>query len=140
MDKKFTLEKLKECLNKKPNGKIKTILMDQSIIAGIGNIYSDEMLWRAKVNPEQKISKLKDKEIKLMFKAMKEILAKGINFGGDSMSDYRNIHGLPGKFQLHHEAYQRTGEKCRKKGCKGIIKRKVINGRSAHFCSFHQKY
>ena len=140
LDKKFTLEKLKECLNKKPNGKIKTILMDQSIIAGIGNIYSDEMLWRAKVNPEQKISKLKDKEIKLMFKAMKEILAKGINFGGDSMSDYRNIHGLPGKFQLHHEAYQRTGEKCRKKGCKGIIKRKVINGRSAHFCSFHQKY
>jgi len=50
------------------------------------------------------------------------------------MSDYLNIYGKPGKFQLHHEAYRRTGEKCRKKGCKGIIKRKVINGRSAHFC------
>jgi formamidopyrimidine-DNA glycosylase len=84
------------------------------------------------------VSKLKEAEIKLMFKAIKETLAKGIDFGGDSMSDYRNIYGLPGKFQMHHEAYRRTGEKCRKKGCKGIIKRKVINSRSAHFCSVHQ--
>jgi formamidopyrimidine-DNA glycosylase len=139
LDKKFDLKKFKECLNKKPNGKVKTILMDQSVIAGIGNIYSDEILWRASVHPERKVSTLKELELKLIFKAMKETLAKGINFGGDSMSDYRNIYGLPGKFQLHHEAYRRTGEKCRKKGCKGIIKRKMINGRSAHFCSVHQK-
>lgn len=139
LEKKFTLEKLKERLNKKPNGKIKTVLMDQSIIAGIGNIYSDEILWRAGVHPERKVSKIKESEFKLIFKATKETLTKGINFGGDSMSDYRNIHGLPGKFQMHHEAYRRTGEKCRKKDCKGIIKRKVINGRSAHFCSVHQK-
>jgi formamidopyrimidine-DNA glycosylase len=139
LDKKFTLEKLKECLNKKPNGKIKTILIDQSIIAGIGNIYSDEILWRANVHPERRISTLKETEIELIFKAIKETLKKGINFGGDSMSDYLNIYGKPGKFQLHHQAYQRTGEKCRKNGCKGIIKRKVINGRSAHFCSSHQK-
>jgi formamidopyrimidine-DNA glycosylase len=139
LDKKFTLKKLKERLNKKPNGKIKSVLIDQSIIAGIGNIYSDEILWRTGVHPERKVSKLKEREIKLIFKAIKETLTKGINFGGDSMSDYRNIHGLPGKFQMHHEAYRRTGEKCRKKSCKGIIKRKVINGRSAHFCSVHQK-
>lgn len=139
LDKNFNLEKLKERLNKKPNGKIKTVLMDQSIVAGIGNIYSDEVLWRAGVNPERKVSKIKPEELKLMFKAVKETLAKGIDFGGDSMSDYRNIHGLPGKFQLHHEAYRRTGEKCRKPSCKGIIKRKVVNGRSAHFCSVHQK-
>ena len=139
LDKKFTLEKLKERLSKKPNGKIKTVLIDQSIIAGIGNIYSDEILWRAGVHPEIKVAKLKEGELKLIFKAIKETLAKGIDFGGDSMSDYRNIYGLPGKFQMHHEAYRRTGEKCRKKGCKGIIKRKIINGRSAHFCSVHQK-
>lgn len=139
LDKKFTLEKLKERLNKKPNGKIKTVLMDQSIIAGIGNIYSDEILWRASVHPERKVSRIKNEELKLIFKAIKETLKKGIDFGGDSMSDYKNIYGLPGKFQLHHGAYRRTGEKCRKKGCKGIIKRKVINGRSTHFCSIHQK-
>jgi len=139
LDKNFDLEKLKERLNKKPSGKIKTVLMDQSIVAGIGNIYSDEILWRASVHPERKVSTIKESEFKLIFKAIKETLMKGIDFGGDSMSDYRNIHGLPGKFQLHHEAYRRTGEKCRKPGCRGIIKRKVINGRSAHFCSVHQK-
>jgi formamidopyrimidine-DNA glycosylase len=139
LHKNFDLDKLKERLNKKPNGKIKTVLTDQSIIAGIGNIYSDEILWRAGIHPERKVSSLKEKELKLIFKAIKETLAKGIDFGGDSMSDYRNIHGLQGKFQLHHEAYRRTGEKCRKRGCKGIIERKMINGRSAHFCSVHQK-
>ena len=139
LEKNFNLEKFKECLNKKLNGKIKTVLIDQSIIAGIGNIYSDEILWRAGINPERRVLKIKEKEIKLMFRAMKKILLKGIDFGGDSMSDYRNIHGLPGKFQIHHETYRRTGKKCRKKNCKGIIKRKAINGRSAHFCSVHQK-
>jgi len=139
LDKNFTLEKLKERLDKKPNGKIKTVLIDQSVIAGIGNIYSDEILWRAGIHPERKVSKIKEEELKKIFKAIKETLAKGIDFGGDSMSDYRNIYGLPGKFQLHHEAYRRTGKKCRKKGCTGIIKRKKINGRSAHFCPVHQK-
>ena len=70
---------------------------------------------------------------------MQKILTKSIKFGGDSMSDYINISGKKGKFQLHHQAYRRTGEKCRKNGCKGAIKRKMINNRSAHFCSIHQK-
>jgi formamidopyrimidine-DNA glycosylase len=144
LDKNFTFKKFKEILEpsfaRGYGGRgIKTVLMDQSIIAGIGNIYSDEILWRAGVHPERKVSKINDKELKLIFRAIKETLAKGIDFGGDSMSDYRNINGLRGKFQMHHEAYRRTGEKCRKKGCKGIIKRKVIGGRSAHFCSVHQK-
>ena len=138
LEKKFKLKSFLQRFNRCKSKKIKTTLMDQSVIAGIGNIYSDEILWRASVNPERKVSGLKEKELKLIFAVTKETLKKGIEFGGDSMSDYRNIHGLPGKFQLHHEAYRRTGEKCRKKGCKGIIKRKVINGRSAHFCSVHQ--
>lgn len=138
LDKNFDFKKFKERILKKPNGKIKTVLMDQSIIAGIGNIYSDEILWRANVNPKRKVAKIKEKELKLIFKAIKELLKKGINFGGDSMSDYRNIYGLPGKFQLHHMAYRRTGEKCKKKGCPGVIIREIINNRSAHFCSKHQ--
>lgn len=139
LEKQFTITNFKLRISKKPNGKIKTVLMDQSIIAGIGNIYSDEILWRAGVHPERKVSTLKEPELKLIFKAIKEILTKGIDFGGDSMSDYRNINGLRGKFQMHHEAYRRTGEKCRKPQCRGIIKRKMIGGRSAHFCSVHQK-
>ena len=139
LEKNFNLEKLKEVLNKKPNGKIKTVLMDQSIIAGIGNIYSDEILWYASIHPERKISKIKPEEFKKILKYIKEVLNKGIRFGGDSMSDYKNINGLPGKFQLKHQDYQRTGEKCRKKNCGGVIIRKIINNRSAHFCSKHQK-
>ncbi len=139
LQKNFTLKILKERLAKKQNGKIKTVLMDQSVIAGIGNIYSDEILWRAGVHPERRAGKISEKEIVRMLSAMKELLKKGINFGGDSTSDYRNIYGLPGKFQLHHNAYQRTGEKCQKESCKGVIIRKVINGRSAHYCSAHQK-
>ncbi|OGJ02019.1 DNA-formamidopyrimidine glycosylase [Candidatus Nomurabacteria bacterium RIFCSPLOWO2_02_FULL_44_12] len=137
LEKDFTIGVLRKRLGTKPKGKIKTVLMDQSVIAGIGNIYSDEILWRAGVHPERKTSKIKESELKLIFKAIKETLKKGIDFGGDSMSDYRNIYGLPGKFQLHHQTYRRTGQKCRK--CGGVIKRKVINGRSAHFCSKHQK-
>ncbi len=136
--KDFNLEKFKERLSKKQNGKIKTVLVDQSVLSGIGNIYSDEILWYAGIHPERKVQDIKENEFKKMFQATKETLTKGINFGGDSMSDYRNIYGLPGKFQLHHEAYRRTGEKCRRKGCKGVIMRKVINNRSAHFCSIHQ--
>lgn len=139
LDKKFKLENFLQRLNRCKSKKIKTVLMDQSVIAGIGNIYSDEILWRAGVHPERKVSNIKESELKLIFRAIKETLIKGIDFGGDSMSDYRKIDGLPGKFQLHHQAYRRTGQKCRGKNCKGVIERKIVNGRSAHFCSVHQK-
>lgn len=139
LERGFTKEVLKERLSKKPNGKIMTVLMDQSIVAGIGNIYSDEVLWHAGIHPERQVKELKEKELGLIFKFTKELLKRGIDLGGDSMSDYRNIYGERGKFQLHQEAYKRTGEKCRRKGCKGIILRKIINGRSAHYCSIHQE-
>lgn len=139
LDKNFTAKKLEERLKRKPNGKIKTVLMDQSVVAGIGNIYSDEILWQAGIHPERRVSKIKETEFKEIFKAMQKILLKSIRVGGDSMSDYINISGEKGKFQFYHQAYRRTGEKCGKKNCKGVIKRKMTNGRSAHFCDMHQK-
>ncbi len=135
----FTLKVLKERLNKRSTGSIKTVLMDQRLISGIGNIYSDEVLWRAGVHPEHRVSTIPEEKLKLIYTAIKETLARGIDFGGDSMSDYRNIHGEAGKFQDHHQAYRRTGKACTKKGCKGTIIRKVVGGRSAHFCDTHQK-
>ncbi len=147
LDKNLDLPHFCERLQKKPNGKIKTVLMNQSILAGIGNIYSDEILWYSGIHPERRVSEIEKVEFKKMFKAMKETLTKGVKLGGDSTSDYLNIYGLPGKFQLHHEAYRRTKEKCRRSRvsprgrineCKGVIIRKVINGRSGHFCPIHQ--
>jgi formamidopyrimidine-DNA glycosylase len=142
LDKDFTYSLFKERLNKKPNGKIKTILMDQTIISGVGNIYSDEALFLAGIHPEQRVSEISEKLFKKLYGATIQVLKRGIDFGGDSMSDYRNIDGERGEFQEQHQAYRKTGMPCsvkiNGKNCKGIIQRKVIGGRSAHFCSVHQ--
>ena len=135
----FLFDDFKKRLNLKPNGKIKSVLMDQTIITGIGNIYSDEILWTSSIHPETKIRYISDKKFREIFFAMIQVLKKGINFGGDSMSDYRNILGQKGKFQIHHNAYLKTSNHCGKKGCSGVIMKTIIGGRSAHFCNKHQK-
>ena len=139
LNKTFSFEKFKDQILLKPNKNIKTVLMNQSIIAGIGNIYSDEMLCKSSIHPESKPLKIPTKNLKKLFKSMQEVLNKGIDFGGDSMSDYRDIDGKRGNFQNHHNVYRRNKEKCGKRGCKGDIIRKVLDGRSAHFCNNHQK-
>ena len=138
LEKTFTFNKFRDQLNKKPSWKIKQALMDQSVIAGIGNIYSDEMLWLSDIHPESRVNKIPLPYFKKLYSAMKKVLLKGIDFGGDSMSDYRNIHGEPGRFQLHHNVYRKTKSACGKKNCTGVIIRKVVAGRSAHFCPKHQ--
>ncbi len=139
LEKSFDITLFKKQLTRRSKAPIKNVLMDQSLISGIGNIYSDEILWRAGVHPESHFNVIPIKEINAMFKAMKETLKKGIDFGGDSMSDYRNIHGERGEFKEHHQAYRRTKLPCKKRGCDGTIIRKVIGGRSGHFCDVHQK-
>lgn len=139
LEKSFDWKVLKTCLSKKQKQKIKTALMDQNLVVGIGNIYSDEVLWASNIHPERTILTLTDMEYKILAKNIKNILSKGIDFGGDSMSDYRNPDGLPGQFQLHHNAYRRTHKKCNQKNCEGIIKRIVLGGRGTHFCNTCQK-
>ena len=128
----FTFKKFKGVLAKRRKGKIKEVLMDQKIIAGIGNIYSDEILWEAKVNPFRDITTLKEKELDKIYKAIKKILRKGIKMKGDSFSDYRKVDGTKGNFNKLERVYRKEGKKCQR--CKNIIKRKKIGGRSAHFC------
>jgi len=135
----LTADILTAQLSKKPRGLIKTVLMDQSVVAGVGNIYSDEILWMSGIHPERRAETLTSSEIKKIFNAMIDVLKTGIELGGDSMSDYRNIHGERGGFQNSHKAYRRTKQACLKKGCGGVIVRKVIGGRSAHFCNIHQR-
>lgn len=122
-----------------PTKAIKTVLMDQTIIAGIGNIYSDEMLHLAHILPTRTSKSLNKKEVSLLFSSMKKVLTKGINFGGDSMSDYRNVQGERGKFQEKHLVYLRNKLSCKTKDCEGIIKKEKINGRSGHYCPICQK-
>ncbi len=135
-DKDFTFHKFSEILRSK-KGKIKIVLMDQNIISGIGNIYSDEILWQAGVHPLKPAQKLKDEEIKKIYSSIRPILKKAIKARGSSYIDYRDAFGREGNYQKMHYAYQKTGEKCRKKDG-GIIKKIKISGRSGHFCPVHQ--
>ncbi len=135
----FTQKVFEERILLRPHGKIKQVLMDQSIIAGIGNIYADESLWRAGIHPQEPVENVTTKQLTDLFKAIKQTLAKGIDFGGDSTSDYRNVLGEKGSFHEGHHAYQRTGTPCDKKGCNGTIVRIVLGGRGTHFCDTHQK-
>lgn len=137
LERAFTFSKFKQVLGKRKKGKIKQVLMDQKIIAGIGNIYSDEILWEAKINPFRDIKTLKEKELKEVYKAIKKILKKGIKVKGDSISDYRKVDGTKGGFGVLEKVYRREGKKCKR--CKSQIKRKKIGGRSAHFCPKCQK-
>ncbi len=140
LDKDFTYEKFVHALRTAPapNRPIKIFLMDPRTISGIGNIYSDEMLWLAGIHPLSVLSKIPKNKLKVLFTAMKKVLQTGIDFGGDSMSDYRDVDGKPGRFQNKHNAYRKTKNKCSKRGCKGIIVKATITGRSAHFCNVHQ--
>lgn len=139
LEENFQFSVFNSQLKKRPKGKIKQVLMDPKIIAGIGNIYSDEILWRADVHPLSAVGKIPEKNLREMYKAMREVLEKGILMGGDSMSDYRDIRGERGQFQEHHRAYQRHKEKCSKRGCKGALEKITVGARSAHFCPKHQK-
>ena len=139
LEEDFKLADFTARLNMRPNGKVKQVLTDQSVLAGVGNIYADESLWRAGIHPLRLVRDIGVPEMKLLFTAVKQTLARGIDFGGDSTSDYRDINGDKGKFHESHSAYQRTGTKCDKRGCGGTIRRMVIGARSAHFCERHQR-
>lgn len=110
----------------------KQVLMDPFVIAGIGNIYSDDILWRAKVHPKTAAKKLKSAQLKAIYRAMREVLAKAVRLRGTSTSDFRDTRGREGGYTEYRLVYQRTGEPCRR--CKAPIRRMVIGGRSAHFC------
>lgn len=122
----------------KKQGRIKPVLMDPTFIAGIGNIYADEILWDAGLHPLSRVENLEEAHLKRLFDSIRNILQQAIEYKGDSMDDYRLPSGEKGGYQNIQKAYQQTGKKCRKKDG-GVIKRLKIGGRSAHFCSVHQK-
>ena len=133
----FDFKKFQERLARK-KGKIKTVLMDQSVFAGIGNIYSDEILWLSEIHPLRQVSSLTQEELKSIFTSSKKILKRALEARGTSDSDYRDPYGKKGHYQDILYVYGLEGEKCQKKNG-GIIARLKIGGRSAHFCPIHQK-
>jgi formamidopyrimidine-DNA glycosylase len=112
--------------------RIKAVLLNQSVLRGIGNIYADESLWRAKIHPEKIGARLNDDELRRLHRAVQHILREAIRLRGSSISDYVDLDGGRGEFQQKHRAYQHDGKKCYR--CGTIIRRIIVAGRSTHFC------
>jgi formamidopyrimidine-DNA glycosylase len=115
-------------------GRLKSLLLDQTRIAGIGNIYADEMLFAARIHPETPASSLRSDVVKRLYGAMRQTLASAIEAGGSTLADegYRDADGNAGDFQFEHKVYDRAGEPCLV--CGAPVRMKRIGGRSSHFC------
>ncbi len=118
-------------------GSIKAFLLDQSVVAGIGNIYADESLFSARLLPTRKVEQLSRAELHRLHRAVAEILAAAIVAGGSSIDDYIHPDGSDGDYQLRLSVYGRTGQPCRR--CKGAIERSLVAQRGTHFCASCQR-
>jgi formamidopyrimidine-DNA glycosylase len=116
---------------------IKSALLNQKLLSGVGNIYADESLFRAGIRPRRRVSTITRAQLAKLLAAVKEVLKEAIALGGSSISDYVDADGEEGFFQLQHRVYGREGEPCLV--CKTPIKRMVIAGRSSHYCPKCQK-
>jgi formamidopyrimidine-DNA glycosylase len=116
---------------------IKSALLNQKLLSGVGNIYADESLFRARIRPRRRAASLSREDLRRLYLAVREVLTEAIELGGSSVSDYVDSDGEEGFFQLQHRVYGREGEPCLV--CKAAIKRVVIAGRSSHYCPKCQK-
>jgi formamidopyrimidine-DNA glycosylase len=135
LDKNFTRKTLAQVTSSPM--KIKNLLMDQKKIAGIGNIYSDEILFEAGIHPLKPACVLKSKELGMLHRAIGSILNEAIACKGDTIGQYRDAFGESGQYQNYHRVYQRGGDPCHR--CNTPVKRVKLSGRSCHFCPSCQK-
>jgi formamidopyrimidine-DNA glycosylase len=112
--------------------RVKALLLDQGVLRGVGNIYADESLWRAKIHPARLGAQLTGKQAEALHRALRAILEKAIVMRGSSISDFLVAEGEPGEYQRRHRAYGREGRRCYR--CGTPIRRAVVAGRSSYFC------
>ncbi|NQT29172.1 MAG: DNA-formamidopyrimidine glycosylase [Candidatus Saganbacteria bacterium] len=136
LTKSFSLSFFKKILAKRSTP-IKVLLLDQKLLSGVGNIYANEALFRAGIDPRRQAKSLNDKEVEKLHKAIEDVLAEAIKYRGTSDSWYVDAEGKKGSFQLRLKVYRRAGEPCVK--CKTKIKKIVVGGRGTYFCPKCQK-
>jgi len=112
--------------------RVKALLLDQGVLRGVGNIYADESLWRAKIHPARLGAHLTRKQAEALHHALRAILEKAIVMRGSSISDFLDAEGEPGEYQRRHRAYGREGKRCYR--CGAPIRRAIVAGRSSYFC------
>jgi len=132
----LTLEEFKNKLSAKKT-KIKPLLMDQTFICGIGNLYAAEILFHAKINPQRPAESLSDKEKGVLFRQIKKVLNAAIRHGGSSVDDYVRLSGQRGGYAAYHRVYGRKGKPC--PVCKTPIKKITLGSRGTYFCSKCQR-
>jgi len=134
--KELTLEYFKNTIQK-GNLPVKLILMDQKRIGGIGNIYANDALFLAGIDPRRKGKSISEEEARKLFEAIHEVIKKSLNYGGSSDENFVNVLGQEGNYQNHTLVYGKKGEKC--SICGGIIEKIQLGGRGTYFCPKHQK-
>jgi formamidopyrimidine-DNA glycosylase len=117
--------------------RIKALLLDQQVLRGVGNIYADESLWKAKIHPMRQGAKLRQEQVRELYRALQGILERAIVMRGSSVADFLDVEGQPGEYQRHHRVYGREEKPCFR--CKRRIKRVIVAGRSSYFCPQCQK-
>ena len=132
LSRRFTVRWLREFLERRGRSAIKPLLLDQTGIAGVGNIYDIEALWRAKIHPLRAAGSLRANEVARLHEALRWVLRKGIRFGGASRRDYRDARGEEGRMQQEFNVYDRAGEPCPR--CGTEIERTVVGGRGTFHC------
>ncbi len=139
LGKDFTLDHFKRALKRKAKSTIKQALMDeQKVVAGVGNIYSDETLFCARVNPRRRCRDLSERKIAAIFRCIPKVLKESIVAGGTSFSNFIHLQGQKGDFYQQARVYGKAGKNCRRKDG-GLIERVTIGNRSSHFCPICQK-
>jgi formamidopyrimidine-DNA glycosylase len=114
------------------SARIKALLLDQTVLRGVGNIYADESLWRAQIHPARRGAQLSMKQAATLRKVLQDVLKKAILARGSSISDFLDAEGQPGEYQRRHRAYGREGKRCFR--CAATIRRVIVAGRSSYFC------
>lgn len=137
LEDKFTLEVFESILKRHPKAKLKPFLLDSNMIAGIGNIYSDEIAFYAKVRPTRTLKSLKPQEVKLLFKGIKKVLQDAVKHHGSSIGDFVRPSGDWGSYGKLHKVYGRAGKSCYT--CGTIVKSLKFNGRTGSYCPKCQK-
>jgi formamidopyrimidine-DNA glycosylase len=136
-DKAFSPAYLLKFARRRPKAKIKQVIMDPQVVVGVGNIYSDEVCYFARVRPDRQLKTLKEKEYKLIHKGIIKILKAAIKAQGTTFSNYVNADGEAGAYTKKLKVYSRYGKKCYH--CKSVVKRMKIGGRTSSFCPRCQK-
>jgi formamidopyrimidine-DNA glycosylase len=137
LEKEFTFEVFQDALKNRKKIPIKLALMDTKVVVGIGNIYSDEILYHARVRPDRQVSTLTSRELKAVYDQIRPVLKAGIKYKGSSVGDFVRTDGKWGSMGKHHYVYGRKKQACL--GCGTIIKSIKLGGRTSCFCPREQK-